>query len=125
VNFRNKAESAAIIFFFSASSGYRNSGERQDDRIYRMKPGWPFSGLSFLNPVHPVHPVNSYGNGSCANSRNIIAATPLSRVWQIKTLHLHLAVHLRAKVFSFPLVMCLPNPVHPVNSFPKPQRRTG
>jgi len=35
-----------------------NRRERQDDRIYRMKPGWPCSGLSFLNPVHPVHPVN-------------------------------------------------------------------
>jgi hypothetical protein len=41
-------------------SAIRNRRERQDDRIYRMKPGWPGFGLSFLNPVHPVHPVNSY-----------------------------------------------------------------
>ena len=40
VDIRNKAECAAFMFFFPASS--------------------------------------RYGNGSCANSRNIIAATPLS-----------------------------------------------
>jgi hypothetical protein len=69
VSLRSKADCAAIVCPFPASSRYRNRGERQDDRIYRMKPGWPCSDLSFLNPVHPVHPVNSYGNGSCANPR--------------------------------------------------------
>jgi hypothetical protein len=55
VSLRSKADCAAIVCLFPAASRYRNRGERQDDRIYRIQPGWPCSGLSFLNSVHPVH----------------------------------------------------------------------
>jgi hypothetical protein len=104
VSLRSKADCAAIVCPFPASSRYRNRGERQDDRIYRMKPGWPCSGLSFLNPVHPV---NSHGN--LADQDAAVKGAP---AWPAGTkAELPQKITKIAKninIRSYPCVLCVP-----------------